>query len=430
MLDLKLLRDERDEVIAGLAKRMDAQEAARAVDEVIALDAERRELIQTVDALRSKQKEAGRLIGQLKRENKPIPQELEPAELKRQVQEGTDRQRQVQERLDARLAELPNVPAPEVVAGGKEANTVVSTWGDRPGIAADAPDHVEIATRLGLVDFERGTKLAGSGAWIYTDLGARLEWSLINYFIRHHIDAGYRFMLPPHLLLDAAGFAAGQFPKFYDDVFHIAVAEGERGKFLLPTAETAILGTFMDELLGEAELPLKVFAYTPCYRHESAGSHSDERGTVRGQQFNKVEIFHFTTPEQAAASLEEMVAHAEGLVRDLGLHYQVSLLAAQDASAAMKKTFDIEVWMPSMGLYKEVSSVSWAGDYQARRAKIRYRPEGERSTAFIHTLNGSALATSRILPALLETNLQPDGSVAVPEVLQPLVGLERLTAAG
>ena len=186
----------------------------------------------------------------------------------------------------------------------------------------------------------------------------------------------------------------------------------------------------MDELLDADQLPMKVFAYTPCYRSESAGSHSDERGTVRGQQFNKVEIFHFTTPENAAPALEEMVAHAEALVRDLGLHYQVSLLAAEDASAAMKKTFDIEVWMPSMGIYKEVSSVSWAGDYQARRAKIRYRPPGERSSVFIHTLNGSALATSRLVPALLETNRQPDGSVLVPEVLQPLVGTERLTADG
>jgi seryl-tRNA synthetase len=286
---------------------------------------------------------------------------------------------------------------------------------------------VELSRALGLVDHERGVKLGGSGFWMYTGMGARLEWALVNWLIEQNIQAGYEFLLPPHLLLDSAGFAAGQFPKFYDDVYHLDKQSAPRGQFLLPTAETAILGAFQDEILETAKLPLKAFAYTPCYRREAAGSHSDERGTVRGHQFNKVEIFQFTLPEQAGAALEAMVAHVEGLVEQLGLHHQTSLLAAGDASAAMKKTLDVEVWMPSTGRYKEVSSVSWGGDYQARRAAIRYREPGSKQTRFVHTLNGSALATSRLFPAILEHFQQPDGSVLVPEVLRDKLGADRLT---
>jgi seryl-tRNA synthetase len=427
MLDLRMLRDQRDEVVENLAKRMDPHEAAVAIDAVIALDVERRSMIQSVDELRRRQKEVSALFGRHKRDGTEPPADLAPGALKQQLRSAEEDQRRLEADLDERLAALPNVPANDVLAGDKEANQVVSTFSEPPKRSEDAPDHVAIAGSLGLIDFERGTKLAGSGSWIYTGPGARLEWGLINYFISHHLEAGYEFMLPPHLLLESAGFAAGQFPKFSDDVFHIAVGEGERGRFLLPTAETAIIGVFQDELLDEASLPTKVFAYSPCYRSERAGFHADERGTIRGQQFNKVEIFQFTTPNQSAAALEEMIAHAEALVRGLGLHYQVSKLAARDVSATMKKTFDIEIWIPSVARYKEVSSVSWAGDYQARRANLRYRPEGSSTSAFPHTLNGSALATSRLFPALLEQNLQPDGSVLVPEVLQPFTGLERLT---
>ncbi|MGW5673291.1 serine--tRNA ligase, partial [Micromonospora sp. NPDC003776] len=328
--------------------------------------------------------------------------------------------------LRSTMSELPNLPADDVVAGGKEANRVVRTFGEPPAIA-QVRDHVELSRALGLVDHERGVKLGGSGFWMYTGMGARLEWALVNWLIEQNIQAGYEFLLPPHLLLDSAGFAAGQFPKFHDDVYHIDKQSSARGQFLLPTAETAILGAFQDEILETGKLPLKAFAYTPCYRREAAGSHSDERGTVRGHQFNKVEIFQFTLPEQADAALESMVGHVEGLVGKLGLHFQTSLLAAGDASASMRKTLDVEVWMPSTGKYKEVSSVSWGGDYQARRAAIRYREPGGKQTRFVHTLNGSALATSRLFPAILEQFQQADGSVLVPEVLRDKLGADRLT---
>ena len=287
-------------------------------------------------------------------------------------------------------------------------------------------DHVEIGTRLGLIDYERGAKLGGSGFWLYRGMGAVLEWALLDFFCQQHLADGYEFMLPPHLLLEEVGYAAGQFPKFHDDVFHLQVSPGERPRFLLPTAETAILSVFAGEVLEE--LPKKVFAYTPCYRREAGGYGTEERGTVRGHQFNKVELFQFVAPEEAESALQELVGKAERIVQQLGLHHRTSLLAADDASASMAITYDVEVWIPSMNTYKEVSSASHAADYQARRANIKFRRPGVKKSEFVHTLNASALATSRLLPALLEQNLQPDGSVTVPEVLRSKLGTDRLVS--
>ncbi|RIV38015.1 serine--tRNA ligase [Micromonospora radicis] len=424
MLDMELIRKDRDAVAAALAKRLDAAEVDRALDEIQDLDRERRRLITEIDGERQRRKAEARAYAQAKRSG--VEPEVTSDDGRKQVAELEAELDDVQSRLRAVMSELPNLPAEDVVPGGKEANRVVKTFGAPPAIEK-VRDHVELSRMLGLVDHERGVKLGGSGFWMYTGLGARFEWALLNWLIERNIEAGYEFLLPPHLLLDTAGFAAGQFPKFYDDVYHLDRQSAPRGQFLLPTAETAILGAYQDEILETAKLPLRVFAYTPCYRREAAGSHSDERGTVRGHQFNKVEIFQFTLPEHADAALEQMVTHAESLVEGLGLHYQRSLLAAGDASAAMRKTLDIEVWMPSTGKYKEVSSVSWSGDYQARRAAIRYREPGGKQTRFVHTLNGSALATSRLFPAILEQFQQPDGSVLVPEVLRPRLGTDRLT---
>jgi seryl-tRNA synthetase len=260
-------------------------------------------------------------------------------------------------------------------------------------------------------------------------MGVALELALLDFFVREHFSDGYEFMLPPHLLLEKVGYAAGQFPKFYDDVFNLKVSPGERPRFLLPTAETAIVSVFADEILPSEELPKKAFAYTPCYRREGGSHRTEERGTVRGHQFNKVEMFQFVAPEQAEDALHELIGKAERLVQQLGLHHRTTLLAAEDASASMAIMFDIEVWIPSMSTYKEVSSASHAGDYQARRANIRFRRPGSKRTEFVHTLNASGLATSRLVPALLEQNLQPDGSVRVPEVLQPWLGTDRLAAS-
>ncbi|MET7421432.1 serine--tRNA ligase [Dactylosporangium sp. NPDC005555] len=423
MLDIELIRKDRASVEAALSKRLEPSEVSRSLSAIAELDKQRRELIGDIDAERARRKEEARAFGAAK----AAGQAVEPTtrDAKAALQELEERLAAVQEQLTTAMSELPNLPADDVVAGGKEANVVVKIFGEAPKID-NVRDHVTLANELGLVDFERGVKLGGSGFWIYTGWGARLEWALVNWFIDRHFAAGYQFMLPPHLLLDSAGYAAGQFPKFYDDVFHIATDGDERGRFLLPTSETAILGAYQNEIFETADLPHKAYAYTPCYRSEKAGSHSDERGTVRGHQFNKVEIFQFTSPEDGEKTLEEMVGYAEDLVSSLGLHFRRSLLAAGDSSASMRKTIDIEVWMPSTGKYKEVSSVSWAGDYQARRAGIRYRVPGSKNNRFVHTLNGSALATSRIFPAILEQFQQPDGSVLVPEVLREKVGTDRI----
>jgi seryl-tRNA synthetase len=428
LLDIQLVRTDRDAVLEGLAKRMERAEVDATLSQVLTLDEERRALIARVDTERQRRNEEAQRIAAAKRAGQEVPRTSDGGASKQALAELEGALRRVENELNDLMSGLPNIPADDVVAGGKEANEVVKVWGEAPEL--DSPrDHVELATTLGLVDFERGVKLGGSGFWIYRGLGARLEWALVTWFVQQHLDAGFHFMLPPHLLLHSAGFASGQFPKFYDDVYHVANADSKEGQFLLPTSETAILGAFQNETLDAAELPMKLFSYTPCYRREKAGTHSDERGTVRGHQFNKVELFQLVPEEASADALEEMASHAERLVEGLGLHYRRSLLAARDAGAAMRKTLDVEVWMPSTGKYKEVSSVSWAGDYQARRARIRYKEKGGKPR-FVHTLNGSALATSRVFPAILEQYQQPDGSVRVPEVLQAAVGTDLIEPPG
>ncbi|MDD2363924.1 MAG: serine--tRNA ligase, partial [Eubacteriales bacterium] len=319
------------------------------------------------------------------------------------------------------LQGLPNLPAEDVVAGGKEANQVVHTFGEQRDFDFEPKHHVDLLTSLGMIDYERGAKLSGSGYWLYTGLGARLEWALINYFVDAHLADGYEMVMPPYLLNYDAGYAAGQFPKFLGDIFEIR-SNDDNFRFLLPTAETALVNYHRDEIMAEEELPHKLFAYTACFRRE-AGSHgANERGMIRGHQFNKVEMFQFSKPEDSDAALDELVKKACALVEGLGLHYQLVKLAAGDVGAAMKKTYDVEIWIPSMGGYKEVSSVSNAGDYQARRGNVRFRRAADGKVEFADTLNGSGLATSRVMPAIAEQYQQADGSIVVPEVLRPYMG--------
>src|SRR3954452_3429824 len=422
MLDLELLRRQPEEVSQALTKRGSSVD----IEPILDADRRRRELIARIESIRADRKRIGQEIGEKKRAGVDTAQlEVSATGARDELAALTPQLEDAEQRLRDLMLELPNLPDPRVPAGGKESNEVVRVWGEKPE-APIAQDHVEISTRLGLIDYERGTKLGGRGFWLYRGQGAVLEWALLDFFIREHLADGYEFLLPPHLLLDEVGYAAGQFPKFYDDVFHLEVGAGERPRFLLPTAETAILSVFADDILPAEELPKKACAYTPCYRREAGSHRTEERGTVRGHQFNKVEMFQFVTPEQAEDALQELVTKAERLVQQLGLHYQTSLLGAEDASATMAITYDVEVWIPSMNTYKEVSSASHAGDYQARRANIRFRRSGGKPE-FLHTIKASGLATSRLLPALLEQNLQPDGSVLVPEVLRDRLGTDRLT---
>ena len=341
------------------------------------------------------------------------------------VKRMDEEQRDLEEKIETFVAALPNLPAEDVVAGGKENNQVVKVFGEKPAFPFAPKNHVDLCQDLGLIDYERGVKLAGNGYWLYTDMGARLEWALLNYFITTHIKDGYTFMLPPHILTYACGFTAGQFPKFVDDVYRVNAGD-DAFHFLLPTAETALINLYRGEILEEKDLPKRMFAYTPCYRSEAGTYRASERGMIRGHQFNKVEMFGYTRPEDSDAMLQELISKACALVEGLGLHYRLSKLAAGDCSASMATTYDIELWIPSMNEYKECSSVSNARDYQARRGNIRFRRADTKKIEYLHTLNGSGLATSRVIPAIVEQFQQDDGSVVVPEVLRPFLGVDVL----
>lgn len=420
MLDLNLIRKDAEKVRDGLKKKLFEVDFT----ELLAWDKERRELIGESEGLKAQKNRVSSEIPRLKKEGKDVQPIFE--EMKRiseRVKEIDARINELEEKINDFLSRLPNIPADDVLPGGKENNQVVREWGNKPVFSFKPKNHVDIVTDLGLIDYERGVKLGGNGFWLYRGDGAILEWALLNYFIKEHIKDGYEFLLPPHILTYQCGYTAGQFPKFEDDVFHIKASEA-RGftQFMLPTAETALVNLHRDEILDEDELPKKYCAYTPCYRKEAGSYRAEERGMIRGHQFNKVEMVQYTLPEDSERALEELVHKAEKLVQGLGLHYRVTKLAAADCSASMAKTYDIEVWIPSMNDYKEVSSASNAGDYQARRGNIRFRRKDAKKTEFVHTLNASGLATSRIMPAIVEQFQQADGSVVVPEVLRGWVG--------
>ena len=380
----------------------------------------RNALIQKIEEVRAKRNKLSKMIGEYKREKKDTTEIFKEIEtIKDAVILDEENLNDIEKRINEFLLKIPNIPDEDLLSGDKENNVVVSVNKDQPEFDFPIKDHVELATSLGLIYYERAAKISGRGTWIYTNLGARLEWALINFFIDQHIKDDYEFMMLPHLLNYESGLTAGQFPKFEEDVFWLQ-DESPR-KFLLPTAETALINVHRNEILELKNLPRKYFAYTPCYRREAGSYRSEERGMIRGYQFNKVEMVQFTTPDNSDDAFLELMVKAESLMKKLGLHYQVSKLAAGDISFAMARTFDIEVWLPSIGIYKEVSSVSNSRDFQARRGMIRFRNE-EGKVEYVHTLNGSGLATSRLLPAILEQNQQADGSVKIPEVLVPYLG--------
>ena len=418
MLDIRLIREKPEEVRESLLKRMDEID----FHDLLSWDRDRRSLMSEIDTLREKRNSSSSRIGAMKQKKEDtIDLQAQMKELSRKIKELEVSLEAIEGRIRSFLEAVPNIPDPDIPAGGKEYNQVMTVWGTQPSFDFKPRDHVDLATRLGLIDYERGVKLGGSGYWLYRGDGARIEWALLNYFVETHLSDGYEFILPPHILTDQCGYTAGQFPKFVDDVFQL---KGE-DSFLLPTAETAIINLHRDEVLKEDELPKRYFAYTPCYRREAGSYRTEERGSVRGHQFNKVEMFAFTRPEESDSAFEELVGKAQKLVQGLGLYHRVSKLAAGDTSAAMARTYDIEVWIPSMEEFKEVSSASNARDYQARRGNIRFRRSTGRPE-FLHTLNASGLATSRLLPAILEQNQRADGTVAVPEVLQKWVGKQTL----
>lgn len=418
MLDIKRIREKTDEVRQGLKDR-DADPAL--VDKVLEFDSRRREILGVAEELKGKRNTVSKQIGQLRKAGEDTSEiQTSMRKLGDDIAELDKKLAEVEENQNTLLLSLPNLPAPGVVPGGKEMNAVVSTVGEKPSFLGFEPkNHVDLCTSLGLIDYERGVKMGGTGFWLYQGDGARLEWALLSYFMNEHIKDGYTFMLPPHLLNYECGLAAGQFPKFEEDVFRLT-EDGFR--FLLPTAETALVNLYRGEILSEDDLPKRLFAYTPCYRREAGTYRASERGMIRGHQFNKVEMFGYTRPEDSEAMLKELIGKACRLVEGLGLHYRLTKLAAGDCSASMATTYDIELWLPSMNEYKECSSVSNAMDYQARRGNIRFRRNDTQKLEFVHTLNGSGLATSRLMPAIVEQFQQQYGSVVIPEVLRPYMG--------
>ncbi len=423
MIDIKLIKENPEEI----KKRYLAKEAdcGKEIDRILELDVTRRELIQKTESMKAEQNKVTKFIPQYKKEGRDTaPIFAEMNKLKEEIKAVDAQLSEVGSEYTSLMLALPNLPDPDLLPGGKENNAPLYYFGEQRKFDFEPKNHVDLCTGLDLIDYPRGTKLAGSGFWIYKGMGARLEWALLNYFIDTHIADGYEFILPPHMLEYECGLTAGQFPKFADEVYKIANPTDEgRIHYMLPTAEAALASLYRDEILTEADLPKKLFAYTPCFRREAGSYRSDERGMVRGHQFNKVEMFQFTLPEKSDEAFDELVRKAENLVKGLGFHFRTVKLAAGDCSASMARTYDIEISIPSMNGYKEVSSVSNARDYQARRGSMRVR-RADGSIQYMHTLNGSGLATSRILPALVEQNQLADGSIVVPEVLQKYVGTD------
>ena len=421
MLDIRRIKENPEEVKRLLrAKEVDCDEA---VDKILELDQKRRELIASTEAKKAEQNKVSKQIPLLKKQGQdvaPIFQQM--TELKNQIAENDSALSDVEAEYRTWMLSLPNLPDPDLKPGGKENNEPLRYYGEPHKFDFEPKHHVDLCTDLGLIDYERGTKLAGTGFWIYTGLGARLEWALLNYFMDCHLADGYEMMILPHMLEYKCGETAGQFPKFADEVYKIANPTDERMHFMLPTAETALASFHRDEILKQSELPHKMFAYTPCFRREAGSHRADERGMVRGHQFNKIEMFQVALPEKSDEAFEELVKKAENLVKGLGFHFRTVKLAAGDCSASMARTYDIEIQIPSMNGYKEVSSVSNARDYQARRGNIRFRREETGKIEYVHTLNGSGLATSRIFPAMVEQNQRADGSIVVPEVLRKYLG--------
>ena len=420
MLDLRRIQENKEKITELLKRKgYDAD-----FDTVLSVDAERRKAIGEVEKLKAEKNTVSAEIPLLKKQGKPVDGIFASMrDLGDKIAVLEQKAKDLDQKVFDLLAVMPNIPDEDLLGGEKENNQVIKLVGEQPKFDFPMQNHVDICTKLGIIDYARGVKLSGGGFWIYRGDGAKLEWALLNFFISEHLKDGYEFILPPHQLGYNCGFGAGQFPKFSDEVYWLDCDEDrKKNRFMLPTAETALVNMYANEIIDENKLPMKFFAYTPCYRKEAGSYRSEERGMIRGHQFNKVEMVQYAHPEHSGEAFTELVNKAASLMEKLGLHFRISKLAAGDCSASMARTYDIEVWIPSMGIYKEVASISNANDYQARRNNTKYRDSKTGKVQFVHTLNGSGLATSRVFPAIIEQFQNADGSVTVPEVLRPFMG--------
>ena len=422
MLDVKFVRDHLAEVAEALRKRR----MNLTLEEFTELDRSRREALVAVEALRAERNAASEEIGKLRRQRQDASSLMERMkEVSARIKEMEAGLPGIELRMEEILLSIPNLPDPSVPEGeGEEDNQTVRTWGTPQAFSFPVRDHVDVGTALGILDFERAAKIAGARFCLMKGAGALLERALINFMLDVHTrEHGYTEVLPPFLANSASFFGTGQLPKFEEDLFKIAGTDW----YLVPTAEVPVTNIVRDEILPAGSLPLKMTAYTPCFRAE-AGSHGkDVRGMIRQHQFNKVELVKVCRPEESGEELESLTADAEAILRRLGLPYRVVTLCTGELGFSAAKTYDIEVWLPSQDRYREISSCSNFTDFQARRAKIRFRDPATGKTRLAHTLNGSGLAVGRTVVAILENFQQEDGSVLVPEPLRPYMhGLERL----
>jgi seryl-tRNA synthetase len=427
MIDLRLLRSAPAEVRAALARRGDPA-VLELLDEVRALDERRRGLATDLDHLKAQRNESARADAQLVKQRGALPPELvtERRALGERIADAEAGVRAVEAALESKALYLPNAPLPDVPDGPASANSVIRAWGTPRPQTPDLRPHWELGERLGILDLPRGAKLAGSGFPVLVGTGARLARALIQFMLDLHTRKhDYIEIEPPYLVRREILQGTGQLPKFEDDVYRTT-----DDLFLVPTAEVPLTNLYKDEILDGGRLPIAHTAHTPCFRREAGAAGKDTRGLLRVHQFDKVELVRFVTPAESASELERITQHAETVLQQLELPYRVVLLAAGDTGFAAAKTYDLEVWAPGVGAWLEVSSASSFTDFQARRANIRFRPGKGEKPEFVHTLNASGLALPRTLAALLETRQQPDGSVTLPPVLVPYLGLDRLAAAG
>jgi len=422
MLDLHYVREHLEEVEEALRKRG----TKRSLDDFREIDESRRALLVQVEQLKATRNESSKQIGQVIKSGEDAePLKVEVRKIGEQIA-GLDKQLEgVQTALRTLMEELPNVPHTAVPEGKTEAdNRVERSWGEKPELDFKAKDHAELGPALGILDFERAAKMTGARFTLYIGAGARLERALIQFMLDMHTkEHGYTEVLPPFMVNAGALFGTGQLPKFEEDLFKV----DPHGYYLVPTAEVPVTNIHADEIVDSEKLPIAYCAYTPCFRSEAGSYGKDVRGLIRQHQFNKVELVRFSKADESWDQLELLTSHAEEVLKRLGLHYRVVTLCTGDLGFSAAKTYDIEVWLPSQGVYREISSCSNFTDFQARRAKIRTKPEGKKKTELVHTLNGSGLAVGRTLVAILENGQQQDGTILIPEALRPYMdGQERI----
>ncbi len=423
MLDLKFVRENIAVVEESLRKRR----SQLSLDGFVALDAARRRRLVEVEGMRAERNAASEEIGRLRREKKDASALMDRMKtLSARLKEEEAALPEIEQKMEECLLSIPNLPDPSVPEGaGEEDNPTVRTWGEPRTFEFPVKDHVDLGAALDILDFDRAAKIAGGRFCLSKGAGARLERALINFMLDVHTrEHGYLEVLPPFLANSASFLGTGQLPKFEEDLFHVAGTD----YYLVPTAEVPVTNIVRDEILNADELPLKMTAYTPCFRAEAGSYGKDTRGMIRQHQFNKVELVKICRPDQSAGELETLTRDAEEILRRLGLPYRVITLCTGDLGFSSAKTYDIEVWIPSQGRYREISSCSTFTDFQARRAKIRFREGASGKTRLAHTLNGSGLAVGRTVVAILENFQREDGTIDVPEALRPYMGgLERIT---